>query len=133
MIDVETEIFSYIATALRSEYQGIYVASEKRRMPTKYPAVQIVEMSNVTSQDTSDSGTNENHADVMYEVNVFSNLASGAKLEAKAIMGFIDDLFLEKGFVRQLLEPVDNADSSFYRYLARYIARIGKDNVIYQR
>lgn len=134
MIDIETEIFNYIATALRSQYTNIFVASEKRRAPSRYPAVQIVEMSNVVSADTSDSGSLENHADLMYEVNVFSNLASGAKLQAKEIICFVDELFLEKGFVRQLLEPINNADASVYRYVARYIARVGKrDKVIYQR
>lgn len=133
MIDVEPEIFNYIATRLRSEYLGIFVTSEKRRMPPKYPAVEIVERSNADADDTADSNSLENHADVMYEVNVYSNLASGAKLQAKEIAGFIDNLFHEKGFRKQLLEPIDNADSSFYRYTGRYIARIGKDNVIYQR
>lgn len=133
MIDIETDIFNYIATALRSEYTGIYVTAEKRRMPSKYPAVQLVEMGNTVSADTSDSGSLENHADVMYEVNVYSNLVSGAKLQAKGIVGFIDELFLGLGFVRQLLEPIDNADASVYRYVARYVARVSKDKAIYQR
>ena len=133
MIDYETEIFSYIAAAVRSEYSGSFVTSVKKRVPSKFPAVQIVEVSNVTSDDTSDSGDIEQHADLMYEVNTFSNLASGAKLQAKEIMGFVDEKFKELGFTRQLCEPIDNSDASIYRYVARYIGRVSKAGTVYQR
>lgn len=133
MIDVETDVFNAIAEALRSEYLGIYVASAKTRAPSSFPAVQIVETSNVIATDTIDSGSLENHADLMYEVNVYSNLTRGAKLQAKKIMGFVDNCFKELGFVRQLCEPIDNGDSSVYRYVARYVGRASVDKVIYQR
>ena len=135
MIDVEADVFSYVATALRSEYISppIYVASVKKRTPSTFPAVQIVETSNVISTDTSDSARLENHADLMYEVHVYSNLSSGAKKQAKEIMSFVDERFKELGFVRQLCEPIDNGDSSIYRYVARFIGRASVDKVIYQR
>ena len=133
LIDVETDVFSAVASQLRSEYLGIYVASVKKRIPSFFPAVQIVERSNVVASDTSDSGDIENHADLMYEVEVYSNKTSGAKLEAKEIMGFVDACFKELGFKRQFCEPVENSDSSVYRYLARFIGRASKNKVIYQR
>lgn len=133
MIDIETEVFAYVAERLRSQYTNIYVASVKKRFPSSFPAVQIVEMSNTVATDTSDSGNNENHADLMYEINVYSNLTSGAKKQAKEIMSFVDDKFNELGFVRQLCEPIDNGDTSIYRYVARYVGRTSRDKVIYQR
>jgi hypothetical protein len=133
MIDIETEVFAYVAERLRSQYTNIYVASVKKRFPSSFPAVQIVEMSNTVATDTSDSGSNENHADLMYEVNVYSNLTSGAKKQAKEIMSFVDDKFNELGFVRQLCEPIDNGDTSIYRYVARYVGRASRDKIIYQR
>ena len=133
MIDYETDIFNSVATQLRSAYTGIYVTAERQRTPPKFPAVQIVEMSNVASTDTQDSASLENHADLMFEVNVFSNLKSGAKLHARGIVGYVDTLFQGLGFARQLLEPIDNADDSVYRYVARYIGRVSQSGVVYQR
>lgn len=133
MIDVENEIFTALATVLRSEYPSIYVASVKKRIPASFPAVQIIETSNVVSTDTSDTAHYENHADLMYEVNVYSNLTSGAKKQARSILNIVDDKFEELGFVRSLCEPIDNSDSSIFRYVARYIGRVGRNKVIYQR
>lgn len=133
MIDVETEVFSYIAGRLRTEFLGIYVASVKKRVPSSFPAAQIVEMNNMVATDTTDSSGIEKHADVMYEVNVYSNLASGAKKQAKEIIRFIDNCFSELGFARQICDPIDNGDTSIYRYIARYIARISESKTVYQR
>lgn len=133
MIDVEADVFDYVSKRLKSEYINIYVASVKKRIPSSFPAVQIVETSNTTSTDMSDSEELENFADLMYEVEVYSNLESGAKRQAKAIIGFVSDRFKELGFVRQFCNPIENADRSIYRYTARFIARASTDKVIYQR
>lgn len=133
MIDVEADVFDYVSKRLKSEYINIYVASVKKRIPSSFPAVQIVETSNTTSTDMSDSEELENFADLMYEVEVYSNLESGAKRQAKTIIGFVSDRFKELGFVRQFCNPIENADRSIYRYTARFIARASTDKVIYQR
>ena len=133
MIDIENEVFNYVAQALRSEYTNIFVASVKTRAPSSFPAVQIIETSNAVATDTADTNSIENHADLMYEVNVYSNLKSGAKLQAKQIMSFADECFKELGFVRQLCEPINNSDSSVFRYVARFVCRASQNKTIYQR
>lgn len=133
MIDVETDVFDYVSRELKSEYRSIYVVSVKKRIPSSFPAVEIVETSNTTSTDMSDSEELENFADLMYEVNVYSNLTSGAKLQAKSIMSFVSDKFKELGFVRQFCNPIENPDKSVYRYTARFIGRASTNKVIYQR
>ena len=68
MIDVESAIFSEIATALRDAFDDIYVAGEYVAQPPRFPAVLLVEMDNTVYPSGRDSGGIENYADVMYQV-----------------------------------------------------------------
>lgn len=134
MIDVEAEIFSLIATALRAAYEGIYVTGEYVSQPPKFPAVFIVEMENSVYLYGRDSGGVENFANVMYQVDVYSNLNRGKKAQAKEILGVIDVLMGVNGFSRTFMNPVQNMnDQTIYRITARYTAVVGKDKVIYNR
>lgn len=134
MIDIENELFTLIATALRAAYDGIYVSGEYVSQPPTFPAVSIVEMDNTAYRRTQDSGSLENHAEVMYQVDVYSNLNRGKKVQAKAIAAMIDVLFSVNGFTRTFMNPVQNMiDPTIYRITARYQAVVGKDQVVYRR
>ena len=134
MIDVENEVFSLIATALRAAYDDIYITGEYVSQPPKFPAVFIVEMDNTVYERGTDSGSIENFANVMYQVDVYSNLNRGKKLECKTIIGMIDALFAANGFTRTSLSPVQNMnDPTVYRMTGRYQAVVGKDMNVYRR
>lgn len=137
MIDIEPEIFNRVAKALRSEFNGIYVIGEivdTVVKNTKFPAVSIVEKSNTVDSTAIDSGFIENYADLMYEVNVYSNLQAGKKQQAKDITKFIDNIFEQMGFVRIICYPIDNlADPSIYRMFIRYEGKADKDKNIYRK
>lgn len=134
MIDIENELFTKIATALRSEFQGIYVTGEYINAPSKFPAVYIVEMDNTVNRAGRDSANIENFADVMYQVDIFSNKNKGKKSECKAIAAFVDAEFAALGFTRSYLNPVPNMDdATIYRMTGRWIATVSKDNVVYRR
>ena len=70
MIDIEFELFTDIASVLRTQFNGIFVAGEYVSQPPQFPAVSIVEMNNSVYQRGTDSGAIENYADVMYQVDV---------------------------------------------------------------
>ena len=134
MIDVESSVFTTIATALRTAFQGIYVAGEYVMQPPAFPAVLIVEMNNSVYRSGSDSGSIENFADVMYQVDVYSNKTRGKKDECKSIMAMVDTEFQKMGFTRTFLNPVQNMnDATIYRMTGRYRAIVGKDNYTYRR
>ena len=135
MIDAESEIFNAVAAELRSNFPGIFVSGEYVASPPSFPAVTIVERDNSTYQRTLDSSGIENHAQVMYQVEVYSNKSYGKKTECKSIMSVIDDLMLGMGFVRVGNAPVEvpNANASIYRMVARYRATISKNKIIYRR
>ena len=132
MIDLENDIFSAVAAVLRAAFPNIYVAGEYVPAPPRFPAVSIVEADNrvVTRMRTRNI---ENAASVMYEVNIYSNKASGKKSEAKAIAATLDEKFAEIGFTRTMKEQVPNLnDATIYRIVCRYEAIVDKDLWIYQ-
>ena len=134
MIDVENEIFNTIAKVVRKAYPSAFVSGEYIRTPSKFPFVSIIEMSNTAYDKTQSSGGLENHASLMYEVNVYSNKTSGKKSECKAIATLIDNELAALGFSRTMLQPIPNMDdATIYRMTGRYTAVISKDKKLYRR
>ena len=134
MIDIESTVFNAVATKVREIFPDIFMVGEYVKSPSSFPAVSLVEMDNSTRIETIDSGSNENHANVMYEVNVYSNKTTGKKSECKAIMALIDEEMLAMGFSRNTLTPVPNEyDSTIYRMVGRYRATVSSNNTIYRR
>ena len=134
MIDIENEVFNDVATEIRARYPDIYMVGEYVKTPPKFPCVSLVEMDNQSYQKTEDSGSNENHASLMYEVNIYSNKTIGKKTECKLIAALIDERMLALGFARTMLQPSPNLDdATIYRMVGRYSAVISKDKKIYRR
>ena len=134
MINIENEVFNSVATEVRAKYPGIYMVGEYVKSPPKFPCVSLVEMDNQSYQRTEDSGCSENHVSVMYEVNIYSNKATGKKTECKAIAALIDERMLALGFARTMLQPIPNLDdATIYRMVGRYSAIISKEKVLYRR
>ena len=134
MIDIENAVFNQVAMRVREAFPDIFMAGEYVKSPPFFPAVSLVEMDNSTRIETIDSGSNENHANVMYEVNVYSNKTTGKKSECKAIMSLIDEEMLAMGFSRATLTPVPNEnDSTIYRMVGRYRATVSSDHKIFRR
>ena len=134
MIDIENEVFDRVVTRVREQFPDIFMAGEYVSSPASFPAVSFVEMDNANRESTVDSGSNENHANVMYEVNVYSNKAVGKKSECKQITALIDSEMVAMGFVRSTLTPVPNEyDSTIYRMVGRYKAAVSSDHTIYRR
>lgn len=133
MIDIENEIFSAVATALRSEFSGINVYSKLNLAPTVFPCVCFEEADNAVYRRTQDSASLENHAEVLFEANVFSSKTSGAKAECKAIFAVIDGIMESRGFTRLNKRPVDEEAPITYRLVGRYRGVVGADNYISTR
>lgn len=138
MIDAENEIFTLVAQNLREHFPGIYVTGEYVRESAKFPCVSIEEKNNAVWRNSRDTVTNENHAAVMYEINVYSNKLNGKKQECKVIMAQAGDVMNALGFSRIMLSPVPNlADATIYRLTARFQAILGRDAngrfIVYKR
>ena len=134
MIDIENEVFDRVAKRVREQFPDIYMAGDYVKSPSSFPAAFLVEMDNSIRTSTVDSGSNENHVDVMYEAQAYSNKTVGKKSECKAIMALIDEEMTAMGFVRSTLTPVPNEyDSTIYRMVGRYRAAVSADHKIFRR
>lgn len=134
MIEFENSIFTMISKPLREKYQkNIFITGEQVSTVQKvFPAVSIVQKSNDILMKTRTTDCNENHAIVMIEVDVYSNLNTGKKQQAKEILGQINDILVSHNFTRVFCQPLDNlANAKIYRIKARFKAVIGKDGTIY--
>ena len=134
MINIENEVFTKVSEKVRNKYPDIYLTGEYVKSPPSFPAGSIVEMDNTVYSTTQTCSGNENHASVMYEVNVYSNKTKGKKTECKEIISLIDEEMTSLGFTRTMLQPIPNMDdATIYRMTARYKAVVSKDKIIFRR
>ena len=127
MIDCENEVYTRVVTVLRSEFPGIDLTGDYTKAPSSFPHVSITQSDNAVIAERT-TGTKE-MAQVMFEVNVYSNLQPGKKTECKKIMKVIDEVLFRMNFRRIVLTPVPNMeDATIYRLTARYrVATDGKN------
>jgi len=121
---------------LRNTYDGIAVTSEYTDTPARFPAVTIIETSNIVLRRMRTTKI-ENASTILFEVNVFSNKVAGAKLQARDIMETVDAEFEKLGFTRTMMSPTPNlADATIYRITARYegvvMPEYGVDETVYR-
>lgn len=134
MINIEEELFSEIASNVRKKYSKVYMVGEYVKSPSSFPCVSMVEMDNSVYTRSQTSVGDENHAQLMYEVNVYSNKTKGKKTECKSIIAYIDELMLNRGFTRTMLQPIPNMDdATIYRMIARYTGVVSKNKEIFRR
>lgn len=133
MIDIENQIITDIDTALTAAFPGIEILSDTSQTPSKFPCVYVTESDNYVYTRSIDSGSNENHAEVMYEINVYTNDVQGKKTKCKKIFNKVDEVMLNLGFIRLSKTPIPFDDATKYRLVGRYVAVVSDDEVIYRR
>lgn len=134
MIDCQNEIFTRVATTVRSAHKGTTVTGEYTRSPSKFPTLTLDEIENVTVDSLVDSSDEEKYSGVTYRLQVFSNKTAGKKTEAREIFTTADKVMLGLGFRRITYTTTPEIyDSTIYSITATYEAIIGVDGVIYKR
>lgn len=131
MIDFSNEIFNAVAQNLRSAYKGIKVVGEYVAAPSAFPTVTIDETGNVPAH--LDSGSNNKYARVTYRVQVFSNLKSGKRKQAREIYSHVDAKLQELGlFAVTYTTTPAIYNSEVYCITATYEAVVDRDGMIYR-
>ena len=134
MIDYQNEIFTAVATAVRTSHEGTMVTGEYARSPSRFPAVTLDEIENVTVPALVDSSDEENYCGLTYRLQVFSNKSAGKKAEARAILATADGVMRGLGFRRITYTTTPEIyDSTIYSITATYEAIIDANGVIYSR
>lgn len=129
MIDIENEILE----KLKATLPDVNITNDQTYSPSKFPCVNISEEDNSTYKRTRDSSHNENHALIMYEVNVYSNKVRNAKLQCKQLISVVDDVLVKLGFCRLAQSWFKTNEASITRVTTTYNAVVSKDEVIYRR
>ena len=134
MIDIENKVFNSLSTSLTTTFSGILVVSEQINAPSSFPCVSIIQEDSYTDVNYTSTEHVENVVNVVFEVNVYSNKKAKKKSECKTIMAHICDKFNELGFSRTFLNQMPNlVDSSIYRMVARFVAKVDSNDTIYRR
>lgn len=134
MIDYQNEIFTSVATEVRSKHAGTTVTGEYTRSPSKFPALTVDEIENVTIPELVDSSKEEKFCGLTYRVQSFSNKTAGKKAEARAIFATADIVMLGLGFRRITYSTTPEIyDSTIYSITATYEAIVDANGVIYSR
>lgn len=134
MIDVEVDIFDYVANAIYKEFPDAYVSSKNVVAPPQFPAVSIVEKTNLPLSSAMDSSGRERASSLSYVVNVYSNSETRSKEECKELMGIVSNAMLTKNITRTMCSAIDNlADPSIYRMIGRFGAVVDENHVMYRR
>ena len=134
MIDYQNEIFTNVATAIRSKHPGTNVTGEYTRSPSKFPAVTLDEIENVTVASLVDSSKEEKYSGLTYRLQVFSNKTAGKKSEAREIFITADSVMIGLGFRRVTYSVTPEIyESTIYSITATYEATIDVTGVMYKR
>lgn len=132
MIDIERQIYTKIFDLVSADYPNADILNETILIPSNFPCVCVEEIGNSTVRATQDSSHFENHANIDYEINVYTN-DSMKKVTCREIVAKIDDLLLSIGFTRQSASPVNMADGTMYRMVCRYTCVVSTNEIIYRR
>lgn len=137
MIDIENKVLSVVREAVLAQYPTASVYGEYIDVPASFPCVTVTEDTNYTYVYSKDDSVAEHHAEVQYAINVYSNLETGAKLQARAVLKVADDAMQGMKFWRTMTRQVPNVDRTIYRVIARYHAIVGEprhdgDDLVYQ-
>lgn len=133
MIDFESQIFTAVSTAITTSVPTATVRSIDSLTSAEMPFVSIVEIGNAVLSATQDSISNERHATISYEINVYTDSNTGRKQQAKFIAAIADNKMLELGFTRISKQPISLDEATRYRLVMRYTAIIDANGCIYRR
>ena len=126
MIHIESEVFHLVSEYVKAEFPNAFLSGTGVRKPHSFPCVSVVETENCPLEGSLDSSGEEHFARLSYEIQVWSNSASGKKAECKGILSCIDRALGSRNFTRVMdtnqsaQKERETAELSVYRISAHY-------------
>lgn len=121
MNDCEEYIYSIVRKAVLDAYPSASVAGEYLQAPAKFPHISFWAHNSTPKYGAQTNSMPEDVTTVAFTLNVYSNLRTGKKSQAKAIMNLIDTELYKLNCTRTSYMPVPNMmDSTIYRLTATY-------------
>ena len=126
MIDVSNIVLREVKNKVHTVYSDCYITTTNPDEVTQGRVIALQEKNNTTYERSLDFENKEHHANVYYQVDVYSNSADGKMQDAKCLMKLVDEAMLGLSFKRTMCQPTPNVDRSYYRMTARYEAVVSE-------
>ena len=129
MIDVENLVFNTVYDAVHAVYPDVNVEKGFNEELATFPCVVIRETNNVPVQRTITDDCAENHTQITYQVDVYSDKAGTARTECKELLKVVDDAMTDVSsmkFRRTHTSEALNIKRTIFRQYARYTVIVGK-------
>lgn len=131
MIDIENMLFTKVKKQLPPNCK---TSATYSRVQSEFPLLTLIVMDNTVVEKFINSARIENFADIMVEVNVYSNKTAGKKEECKKLIKIADEVLSNLNLTRTFCQPTPNLeDATVYRMTARYRAIVDNELNIYRR
>ena len=118
-------IFTEIRSAAIAEVSTANCTQTYAATPTKFPTVFAREIGRFTPQETATMSNAQNIYETTWEVQIFSNLKTGAKEQAYALMDAVKSAMRSLYFVETFENPLENGNNNYYTLVARFRRIIG--------
>ena len=118
-------IFTAVRAAVLAEVSTAKCTQTYSPTPTQFPTVFVREIGRFTPTQTATMSNAQEIYETTWEVQVFSNLQSGAKEQAYRLMDAVKSALRSLYFVETMENPIDNADAKYYTLVARFRRIIG--------
>ena len=113
-------VYTRLRTAVLAVNSNAFVASTYTPTPAKFPAVSIRQIGKVQPvQNVTLDHADDQWRDTI-EVQVFSNKVGGALTEAYRLMDAIEAEMKVLGYILDMLQPIDNMDTTIFRLVGRW-------------
>lgn len=137
MIDFETQLFNDLYTAIKAVFPDVSMGTVADPTEITFPYVNCIISDSAPTYQFVNSSRVEKFRDITIEIEVYSNLVSGRKAQAKGIMSLIDSELLAMGATGTSLNPLDLTNpvdnSTVFRLFARYRATVDNNGTFYSR
>ena len=118
-------IFTRIRNAVKAEFANANCVQTYSPTPAHLPTVFSRELGHFTPQTAWTLTNAQDISECTWEVQVFSNLNTGAKEQAYAIMDIVKSTMRGLYFLEIFEQPIDQQDKSIYCLVARFRRVIG--------
>lgn len=124
MVDFTNEIYTAVADAVDAEFPGIICTSGNVPGAERFPALLFKPIDSYADERSSESGDIEHRTTWLFEAQAYSNKSDR---QARAVVKCVDSLMTSWGWRRTTMAPVEDADPTIRRYVARWRGTVDAD------
>ena len=118
-------IFTKVRAAVLANYTNAFCTQTYSPTPASYPTVFAREIGRFTPAQAATFANAQDIQERTWEVQVYTNLQSGAKEQAYGIMDCVKSAFRAMYFLEISEAPIDNAKGTQYTLVARFRRVVG--------